>query len=131
VWPLTLFVKAPIFPVHNKHSVPGVCSVWPQHISALSHVGTGSCSSLVQVHKHVQGVTDPWSQWRMRIFGTIVAERGVEYRIMVSVFIRKRHNFVGKGVCCLSVTCARHVYQLNNPDVFILPTWQVTCGNAM
>jgi len=42
-------------------------------------------------------------------FGTIVAERGVEYRIMVSVFIRKQQNFVDKGFWCLSVTSARRV----------------------
>jgi hypothetical protein len=30
-------------------------------------------------------------------FGTIVVKRGVEKRIMVSVFIPKRTTFVGKG----------------------------------
>jgi len=51
----------------------------------------------VRVHQHVRGVTDPWWQCRKRIFGTIVMERGVEKRIMVSVFIRKLRDVVRKG----------------------------------
>jgi len=58
-------------------------------------------------------------------------QSGVEKRIMVSVLIRKRFNVVGKGFFCLSVTSARHVYQRNHLDIFILPSWQVTFGNVM